>query len=131
MRHAALLLVALVGCGSVSDTPIDAKPVDMAPCVPETNAELCAAATACEQHAFTDKCGQARSVDCGACTGGMGCVVGTCKTPQCTTFTYTSAPFPNMSRTGVEDSIGGATPDAQVVLYVQTVGASGCGNYHL
>jgi hypothetical protein len=132
MRQVVLILVALAGCGSVSDKPIDAKSIDTpAACVPETDTELCTAATACEQHAFTDKCGMARNVDCGDCAGGMGCVVGTCKMPQCTTFTYTSAPFPNMSRTGVEDSIGGATPDAQVVLYVQTIGTSGCGNYHL
>jgi hypothetical protein len=112
---------------------MDAKSIDTpVACVPETDMELCSAATACEQHMFTDKCGVSRNVDCGACTGGMGCVVGTCKTPQCTTFTYTSAPFPNMSRSAVEDSIGGATPDAQVILYVFTpVGGSNCGSYKL
>ena len=112
---------------------MDAKSIDTPTvCVPETDTELCAAAMGCERRDLTDKCGTARSVDCGACAGGMGCVVGTCKTPLCgSSFTYTSAPFPNMARSGVEDSIGGATPDAQVILYVQTFGTTGCGNYHL
>ena len=134
MRKAVLILVALAGCGSVSDKPIDAKAIDTpGACVPETDTELCTAATACEQHAFTDKCGMARNVDCGACTGGKGCVVGTCKTPVCgPTFNYARTVFPNMSRAGIEDSIGAATPDAQVVVYVPTdQNVSACQSYHL
>jgi hypothetical protein len=136
MRVAILAFGLLAACGSVSDNKtVDAKSIDtpMA-CVPETDAELCSAAMGCERRDFTDKCGVARNVDCGACTGGMGCVVGTCKTPQCgPSFTYTSAPFPNMARASLEDSIGGATPDAQVILYVQTVSSTmpACGLYHL
>jgi hypothetical protein len=134
MRVVILAVWLLAACGSVNETKVDARSVDTPPdvCVPETDAELCSAAMGCERKDFTDKCGVARSVDCGACTGGMGCVVGTCKTPQCgPSFTYTSAPFPNMSRSGVEDSIGGATPDGQVILYVQTNTTTGCGAYHL
>jgi hypothetical protein len=129
---AILTLGLWAACGSVSETKMDASSIDTpVACVPETDAELCTAAAGCEQRTFTDKCGMSREVDCGTCTGGMGCVVGTCKTPLCTTFNYQVANFPNMSRSGVEDSIGGATPDAQVILYVQTAGTTGCGNYHL
>jgi len=113
---------------------MDAKSIDTPTvCVPDTDQELCTAVSGCERRTFTDKCGVMRIVDCGACTGGMGCSAGTCKTPACSpTATYQQTPFPNMSRTSIEDSIGGATPDGQVILYVLTDAATAaCQAYHL
>jgi hypothetical protein len=133
-KLACLALGLAVGaCGSVSENNhLDAKLDSPGACVAETDVELCTAATACENRMFTDKCGVARTVDCGACGGGMGCVVGTCKTPVCSGTNYTSANFPNMARASIEDSIGDVTPDGQVVLYIPTVAsASACGGYHL
>lgn len=131
MRFSWVLLLSLWGCGSVSDTTKhDAKPTDTA-CVPQTDTELCTAANACESRTAMDNCGVMRTVDCGACGIGQGCVAGTCKTPVCSGFNYTVAPIPGMARSGVEDSIGAATPDGQVILYVQTASTTGCGAYHL
>jgi hypothetical protein len=78
-----------------------------------------------------DNCGETRTVDCGACGNGQGCVVGTCKTPVCSSFTYTTAPVPEMSRPNIEDSIGGATPDGQVILYVLTPTGNQCQAFQL
>jgi hypothetical protein len=134
MRWLSCVVIALAACGSVSETKMDAKSIDTPEvCVPETDAELCTAAMGCERRDFTDKCGMARNVDCGACTDGKGCVVGTCKTPVCgPTFNYTRAVFPNMSRSGIEDSIGAATPDAQVIVYILTdQNVNICQAYHI
>lgn len=123
------LLVLAVGCGEVSSKQsIDAPPTA---CVGETDEELCAAATdSCETHAFTDKCGEARSVDCGACAAGKGCVTGTCKTPVCSTFNYTTAPLAGMARPSAEDSLGAVTPDGTTILYIPSP-ANSCGNFQL
>lgn len=123
------VLAALSACGSIPTTSAtDASPDT---CVPESDAELCAAQNACESGPRVDSCGVERVVDCGSCGDGLGCVAGTCKTPVCTTFEYDVAPVPGMSRSGVEDSIGGVTPDGQVILYLQTPGTSGCGSFQL
>jgi len=130
LTFAFSLTLALAACGSVAnDSQPDAKQPDA--CVPQDDLEFCSAVNACETHTGMDNCGATRTVDCGNCTGGKGCVVGTCQTPVCTSFDYATSSFPNMSRAGVEDSIGGATPDAQTILYVQTAAATGCGIYQL
>ena len=135
MRHLGVCLLVLCACGSVSSNDKkDAAVVgmDTTMCVPQTDTELCAAQNSCEMKMLTDNCGTARSVDCGACGSGMGCVTGTCKVPECRApFTYTTAGIPNMSRPSVEDSIGAATPDARTILYVKTDSTGGCGLYHL
>src|SRR5687768_1239843 len=133
MRHLGVCLLVLCACGSVSSDKKDAAAgMDTTMCVPQTDTELCAAQSSCEMKMLTDNCGTARAVDCGACGSGMGCVKGTCKVPECTApFTYTTAGIPNMSRAGVEDSIGAVTPDASVILYVKTEATAGCGAYHL
>jgi hypothetical protein len=131
MRHLAGCLLILCACGSVSADKKDAG-VGSEACVAQTDTELCAAMSACEMRTITDNCGMSRAVDCGACASGMGCVTGTCKVPECRApFTYTTAGIPNMSRASVEDSIGAATPDASVILYVKTESTTGCGLYHL
>jgi hypothetical protein len=92
--------------------------------------ELCASISdACEEHTAIDSCGVQRTVDCGGCTGGRGCVVGTCKTPVCTTFSFASAPFSAFTRAGSQDQIVAMTPDGQVFLYLQA--SSGCGGFRL
>lgn len=122
------LLFALCACGSVSETRVDGRTADS--CVPESDTELCARATACEMHSAMDNCGVARTVNCGDCTGGKGCVVGVCKTPVCSSFTYMRAAFPAFTQTNIEDSMGGATPDGKTILYIKTMGAS-CGAFRL
>ena len=132
MRYLVTVLLA-VGCGSVdSKTKPDAAGTDTQ-CVPESDTAFCGRiANACESHSAADNCGAQRTVDCGACGSGMGCVVGTCKVPVCSSLTFSApAPLTAFARTGVEDSIGGATPDGRTILYIKTEGTSGCGNYHL
>jgi hypothetical protein len=107
-----------------------AATVPDAPCGAESDTAFCARiASACEKHTAKDNCGVQRTVDCGGCTGGQGCVVGTCKTPVCTTFNYTSTPISTFTRPGIEDSIGAVTPDGQVILYIKSV--STCREFHL
>src|SRR5689334_24500865 len=122
MRHCGVGLVLWAcACGAVREDTS---------CIAEADQALCARiGNACESHTAMDNCGTQRTVDCGGCAGGQGCVVGTCKTPVCTTFTYTSATLPMFTRAGIEDSIGAVTPDGQVILYIQSV--TTCGGFHL
>jgi len=119
----ALLLCA---CGSVSDKPDAGGSADA--CVPETDQELCGS-SGCETASFTDRCGTTRSVDCGSCATGLGCVVNTCKTPVCTTFNYAVQTLATFSRTGVEDTLGAATPDGSVIVLIPTATGSSCGAF--
>jgi hypothetical protein len=129
MRHLwACFVLALNACGSVTGNDMkDANTI----CTPQGDMEFCSAANACEMHTAMDNCGMIKTVDCGACGAGKGCVAGTCQTPVCSSFTYTTAPIPGMARPSIEDTIGGATPDGKVILYVQTAAMSSCGAYHL
>ena len=122
MRYSWVGLVSWwCACGSVGEAER---------CVAEDDLAFCTRiGNACERHTEMDNCGTQRTVDCGGCTGGRGCVVGTCKAPVCTTFDYTSAPLSAFTRAGIEDSIGATTPDGQVILYIQSV--STCGGFHL
>jgi len=124
----AYFFLAFSACGSVAGN--DKKDANTT-CTPQSDVELCSTANACDRYTGADNCGTMKTVDCGACGAGKGCVAGSCQTPVCSSFTYTTAPIPGMARSSVEDSIGGATPDGRVILYVQTVAASGCGVYHL
>lgn len=104
-------------CGSVDKKRVpDASEADA--CVPETDQAFCARATdACETRTAPDNCGAMRTADCGACTGGKGCVVGTCKTPVCSGFTYTTSTLAAFSRTSIEDSILSATASGRTVMF--------------
>jgi hypothetical protein len=126
------LIAALCACGSVNNAKPDAQVTPQADaCVPESDDQICTRlATACEAQMTTDNCGMPREVDCGACSGGQGCVVGTCQTPVCSSFNYTRSTITAFSQTNIEDSIGGATWDGRVVLYVKTVGGV-CQNFRL
>lgn len=127
-----LVSALLAACGDVADnTKKDAgadAPVDA--CVAETDTELCAAAESCEMHAFTDRCGATRNVDCGTCTSGKGCVVGACKTPVCSSFNYASTTLTLFSVVNVEDSLTAATPDFQTIVYIPT-GSGTCGSFQI
>jgi hypothetical protein len=146
LRAAAGLLAAasaLCACGGVSDTHVDARPASSDAsessdasdaCVPESDQAFCArqaSGHACEQHAGLDNCGAQRQADCGACATGMGCVVGTCQTPVCTSFDYTVTALPAFTRANIQDAIAAATPDGQVVVILQTPTGATCGGLHL
>ena len=121
LQELLLVVVATVGCGHV-------EPADS--CVPETDAELCAAVgKSCESQTGTDSCGEMRTVDCGTCADGEGCVVGVCKTPVCSTFNYTSEVNAGLSRSGLEDVVAAATPDGQVIVVAQA--QSSCSAFHM
>ena len=124
-----VLATLLAACGSVSNQN-DAGTGTADACVAETIEELCGTAS-CEPQTFTDRCGQTREVDCGACDAGLGCVVGTCKTPVCASFNFSVATLPAFSRTSpeIEDTLGAVTPDGSVVVTVPTTAPSTCGNY--
>jgi hypothetical protein len=82
-------------------------------------------------HAGTDNCGVQRNIDCGACGNGLGCVVGECKTPVCSSFNYgTPTNIAAFTQSGIEDSMGAVTPDGKTVLYIKT-SAGQCGSYRL
>lgn len=123
------VLVLVAACGEVANSKPDA-PIATDACVAETDAELCTAATGCEMRSLTDRCGASRTVDCGACTAGQGCVVGVCKTPVCTTFSYTTTPLTGMARAGSEDSIGAVTPDGGVIIYIPSP-VNSCGGFQV
>lgn len=137
VRLATTLLAALCACGDVGVTHTDARPpVPDSPeaCEPESDEAFCArqaSGHACENHAGLDNCGAQRQADCGACADGMGCVVGTCQTPVCTSFAYTTAALPAFARASIEDAIAAATPDAQVLVYLQTPTGSTCGSFRV
>lgn len=131
---ATLLLVATsaFACGRVVQP--DAGQSDAARCVPESDETFCArqaAGAACEMHSELDNCGAQRSADCGACAAGKGCVVGECRTPACTSFSYASSTLPAFSRAGIEDGIAATTPDGQTIVYIQTAMTATCGSFHV
>lgn len=125
---------SLVACGRVLPASPDANHDDSEVCVPESDATFCArqaGGAACEVHADLDNCGVQRQADCGACTVGLGCVVGTCKTPVCSTFNYGSTALSAFSRAGAEDGIAAATPDGQTIAILQTATPATCGAFHV
>ncbi|MBA3464801.1 MAG: hypothetical protein H0T46_33010 [Deltaproteobacteria bacterium] len=125
------LLLWLCACGTVAGTKPDAQ-AEADACVAETDMAFCARlGNACESRTSADNCGMQRTVDCGTCAGAMGCVVGTCKMPVCSSFTYTQAALPMFSRAGIEDSIGSATPSGQVILYIMTPDDAVCQSFEL
>lgn len=120
------LMLYLSACGSVAPTAGKAD----AGCIAETDAEFCARiGNACESHTAPDSCGTPRTVDCGACANGQGCVVGVCKTPVCTSFNYNTTPIPQFARSGIEDGLATATSDGQVILWLKST--STCGAFQL
>ncbi len=122
-RSITLVVVAMMGCGHVELPDSDA-------CVPETDAELCAAiGKTCESQTSTDNCGQMRTAECGTCAASEGCVVGVCLTPVCSTFNYTSEVNAGLSRAGLEDTVAAATPDGQVIVVAQA--QTSCGEFHM
>ena len=138
MQYLAAVFLILAACGSVKATSdgggghdggVADAPSSADACVPEADTTLCMQlGNACEVHMVADNCGMMRSVDCGGCSGGQGCVVGQCKTPVCTTFAYTSATLGAVSRASLEDSLESTTPDALVIVLEQEpAGAAGCG----
>lgn len=141
MQYLAAAVLFLAACGSVKATPSDGgrdsgvadAPSSPDACVPEADTTLCMQlGSACEAHQIADNCGTMRTVDCGACGAGQGCVLGQCKTPVCTTFAYTSNTLGAVSRASLEDSLESATPDALVIVLEQEpAGAPGCGTYRV
>jgi hypothetical protein len=133
----ALLLLALVGCGSVSDPNhiIDARPVDTA-CVPETDTAFCTrVAKTCEMVSDTDNCGQPRSANCGTCTGTNACVSNVCKPPVCGA-TFQGAPGTAVASLVVgppsrQTALTGASTSGQSLLYLQTPVGALCGSFAL
>jgi hypothetical protein len=126
--------MSLAACGTVNPASSDANHGDSALCVPESDESFCArqaGGAACEMHSDLDNCGVQRHADCGACAAGMGCVVGACKTPVCSTFSYGSTALTAFSRAGEEDTIAAATPDGQTVVILQTAMPSTCGAFHV
>ena len=142
MQYLGAAFLILAACGSVKATSdgggghdggVADAPSRADACVSEADTTLCMQlGNACEVHAVADNCGTMRTVDCGACTGGQGCVVGQCKTPVCTTFAYTSATLGAVSRASLEDSLESATPDALVIVLEQEpAGSPSCGTYRV
>lgn len=130
MRLALVVILVCGACGAVDSKKMpDAAPLpEPDACVPEDDAAFCARITdACESQSAADNCGAMRTVDCGACTGGKGCVVGVCKTPVCSGFNYTSATLTPFSRVGAQDSMVTATSSGRTIMYVQSQAT--CGNF--
>lgn len=119
-----LVLVIASACGKVQSP---AGEID-APVGCETDQELCAQlGNGCEVHTVADRCGTQRTVDCGSCDGGQGCVEGSCRTPVCDRFDYVATISADLSRPDLEDSVGAASPDGEVILYHPSV--EGCGAF--
>lgn len=114
-----LVLVALTACGDTtsSKSSPDAQAPDGQSCVPETDAQLCARITGCEEVMVPDNCGAVRSVDCGGCSGSNVCVANQCRAAQCA-----SLAFPNMTLAttinadNVQDALGAVSTDGLSVI---------------
>lgn len=125
MKSRVLVAVLLAGCGDVKSDEVDDDG-----CVPESAEELCATFNSCEEQHLTDSCRAPRNIDCGACDDGKACVSGSCKTPVCTTFTYTREKLAAFSVSGVEDTLMAVTPDGGVIVYIPT-GTGVCGAFQI
>jgi hypothetical protein len=96
-------------------------------CVPESDTQLCASlGKSCEMTSGTDNCGASRTVSCGTCPTGKGCVDQVCQTPVCTTFSYTDAVYTAGSVAGSED-INIAASSGQTLVYGQSTAT--CGSF--
>jgi hypothetical protein len=117
-----ILLVFAIGCGSVSAPQTkDAPPV----CVPESDTEFCVRLDkTCEAVANMDNCGQARSANCGTCSGNTSaCVANVCTAPVCgTTFTSPGTVVPSVNVQARQSALLGASTSGQSVLYLQATG---------
>jgi hypothetical protein len=118
-----LAVVVVLGCGNVSRGEPDAA----GGCEPESDEAFCSRiGKTCEAHSAPDNCNVSRTVDCGTCAGGQGCVVGVCQTPVCQGYNYTVANAgATFSRPGIEDGVNAATPDGRVIVFHQTPSDSG------
>ncbi|MGN6107370.1 MAG: hypothetical protein ACTHU0_19835 [Kofleriaceae bacterium] len=119
-----LVLVIASACGKVQSPSGD---ID-APVGCETDQELCEQlGNRCETHTVADRCGTQRTVDCGSCDGGQGCVEGTCQTPVCSRFDYVPTISTELSQANIQDSVGAASPGGEVILYYPSI--EGCGAF--
>jgi hypothetical protein len=97
-----------------------------AACVAESDAAFCTRiGKSCESQTATDNCGMPRTIDCGTCADGDGCVVGVCQMPVCSSFNYTSAPLSAFDTASSEEVMAAATPDGQAVMYLHASGSCG------
>jgi hypothetical protein len=76
-------------------------------------------------------CGQSKTVDCGACTGAMGCVDHVCQTPVCQWTTYTGTIDTRFSRGQLYDAVVAASVNARSLLLQASPAACDAPNYNL
>ncbi|MET0594110.1 MAG: hypothetical protein ABW133_15525, partial [Polyangiaceae bacterium] len=113
-----------------NDPLVDSFPIDVsdgavidAACVPESDREFCARlGKTCDVVINADNCGAKRSANCGTCSAGLGCVDGVCKTPVCSSFTFSSAVYRPFSVTGGSDVAIATSSAGESVLYAQAPG---------
>jgi hypothetical protein len=117
-----LVWLTIAACGRLHFTAIDDA------CVPESDAELCAATPlACESAPLTDRCGVMRTVDCGACAGTLACVDHQCQTPLCATSGYVVQPLASVSLANTFEGLGAVTPDGDTVVWFHDTSMTTCG----
>jgi hypothetical protein len=106
---------ALIDASIADGSTVDAR------CVLETDQEFCARlGKNCETTTGTDNCAVLRAANCGTCAAGMGCVDHVCKTPVCSSFTYSSAVFAPFSLTGTSDFAIATSAGGESILYAQS-----------
>lgn len=131
----AILFLLLVGCGSVSDNRqiADAQGSGSGSgCVPETDAAFCTRVSkTCETVANMDNCGQARTADCGTCTGTDACEANVCEAPVCGTTFAAAGTIVDSLHVTRQTALAGASATGQSVLYLQTGAAAACGGFSL
>jgi hypothetical protein len=76
-------------------------------------------------------CGQSKTVNCGACTGVMGCVDHVCQTPFCQWTSYTATNDLRFSRTNIYDAVVAASVNARSLLLQASPAACDAPNYNL
>jgi hypothetical protein len=105
------------------DAPMgDRSPAD-AGCVLENDQAFCARlGKNCETVTETDSCGALRTANCGSCAAAMGCVDRVCKTPVCSSFTYSSVVFSPFSLSGSSDFAIATSAGGESVVYAQSPG---------
>lgn len=108
------LLASLVAC----TVPNPNRRRD-AGCVAESDAEFCARVGAtCEDTTRDDNCGTARTVSCGACSGGQPCVENVCRAPVCSSFTFPVRTLVSaLNDPAKQDIVAGVSTDGKTVLW--------------
>jgi hypothetical protein len=112
----------LAAPADLAQPPPDLVTVADLACIPESDGELCDKANAsCDPITTVDRCGHARTVDCGSCSGATpACIAHVCRATVCgTRFSAHGTAVASVSQSGVQEALLGASADGNTLLYLR------------